>query len=485
VSNSLFVVGLPIALTLVLMACRMPVAFALGLSGGFGIALLEGGDVASSTVAAIPFTTTASYTLTLVPMFILLGMVISHAGLIDAIFDVAARMTRRLPGGLGVATVAACTFFGGISGSSVADAATIGRFAIPELAKRGYTKAYAASIVAASATVDILIPPSIVLVIYGIVSGESVGALLLAGIVPGLVTAVVYCVIVMFKGRSPRVAAAEPDIGGYDYPVGSVGGGGVVTATRAPSTVTEPVATDTVATPPPSVGRVDRVTGVLAGALLFGVVVGGIYAGVFTATEAAAVGAVVSIVISSLYVLLSNRPDTPGLGRLLGGSLSETAALTSSIFSLVVGATIFTQFLVLAGVPEDIGNWVTGLDVSPHLVVIFVLIALVPLGMFLDGLSMMLIVCPIFHPTIVELGFNGVWFGILFVVMIEISLLTPPVGMNVFVVSGLFRDVRAEDVFRSVMPFIGAQLVVVAILFVFPDIVTFLPDLAAENSAGP
>lgn len=430
---------------LALLVLDVPIAFALGISGLAGLGLMQGAAGAASALAAIPFNATSSYTLTVVPMFILMGLLVSHSGMIDGIFNLAQRMTGRLPGGLGIATVVAATFFGGISGSSVADAATIGRISIGEMSKRGYDKAYAAALVAAAGTVDILIPPSVALVMYAIVSGTSIGALLLAGIVPGLLTAAVYAALIMFLAKSGRP------------------GRGAVHETR-----TQPRT------------RVPREEwfGVGGGALLFLIVIGGLYAGVFTATEAGALGAFAALVLSALFVLTWGRQRGTSPRRMLVDALSETGALTSMIFALIVGATIFTNMLVMAGVPTTVSAWIVGLDIPKPMVVASLLLVLLPLGMFIDGLSMLLIVAPLFHPVVTALGYDALWFGILFIKCIEIGLLSPPVGLNVYVVAGLFDDLRVESVFRRITPFIVAEIVTTAILFTFPQIITFLPALS-------
>jgi tripartite ATP-independent transporter DctM subunit len=379
-------------------------------------------------------------------MFVLMGLLVSHSGMIDGIFNLAQRLTRRMPGGLGVATVIAATFFGGISGSSVADCATIGRVSIGEMSKRGYDKAYAAAIVAAAGTVDILIPPSVALVMYGIVTGASIGALLLAGLLPGLLTAVMYIALIMFLSDSSSHRAVLLD-----------------DKTGLETSNTE---------------AQREFFGVVGGGLLFVVVIGGIYSGVFTATEAGALGAFASLVLSILFVCIWHSGRTAAIRALIIGSFGETGALTAMIFALILGATIFSHFLVLAGVPTGISSWILALDAPPSAVVIALLLVLLPMGMFIDGLSMLLIVAPLFHPLVNALGFNEIWFGILFIKCIEIGLLTPPVGLNVFVVAGLFDDIKVVDVFRRITPFIVVELIVTAILFSFPDIITFLPELS-------
>lgn len=457
-SHVLYIVG-PLALLLLLMACRVPVAFALAIGGSAGLVLLGSVDTATSTLASVPYGTTATYTLTLIPMFILMGLFVSHAGLLEHLFDLAQKLTRRLPGGLGVSTVLACTFFGGISGSSVADAATLGRLSIGGMSKRGYDQAYAAAIVAASGTVAILIPPSIALVIYGIVSGESIASLLLAGIVPGILTGITYATLIILRARySP-----SPGYGGKDS-----------------------LQTAKILTVSPSESRWLVTLAAASGVVLFSVVVGGLYAGIFTATEAGAVGAVTAFGLSLAFMLARRRAvSNSPIIRPVIDAVREAGSLTSMIFALIIGATIFTQFLTVAGVPADISEWILGLGVPPQVVVALFLLMLLPLGALIDGMSMLLIVTPIAYPVISELGFDGVWFGILMIKMVEVGLLTPPVGLNVYVVSGLFDGLRSENIFKKIWPFVTVELLLTAVLFVFPEIVTFLPDMASTKEALP
>ncbi len=224
------------------------------------------------------------------------------------------------------------------------------------------------------------------------------------------------------------------------------------------------------------------VFGVAGGAMLFAIVVGGIYSGAVTATEAGALGTFAALVMSVPFVLVWNRGGrAQALRRMLADAFGETGAMTAMIFALIVGATIFSHFLVLSGLPDGLSEWVLGLGLPPQLVVVALLLILLPLGMFVDGLSLLLILAPLLHPIVVELGYDEIWFGILFIKTIEIGLLTPPVGLNVFVVAGLFKDLRVEDVFRRIAPFIAAEFVVTAILFAFPDIITLLPRLAGVH----
>lgn len=434
-----------------LLALKVPVAFSLTGAGLFGILLLDGLGGAGTTASSIVFSSTAAYSLSLIPMFILMGLFISHSGLLSGIFDVAQRLTRRLPGGLGLATVGASAFLGGISGSSVADAATIGRVSINEMSRRGYDRSWAAATVAATSTIAILIPPSIVLVIYGTLTRESIGALLLAGIIPGILTIVAYATIVVLYGlRHPEQRRSD--------------GPGTLTADRVAA----------------STDRRTQIFGVASGLVLFAIIVGGIYEGIVTATEAGALGAVVALVLASTYTMTSREPRRlHRTGATLAGALREGGALTAMIFALLVGAAVFSHFLVLANVPRSITSWVLGLDVPPSLVVVLFLVALIPMGMIIDGLSMLLIMAPLAYPVITELGFDGIWFGILMVKLIEIGLLTPPVGLNVFTVAGLFPDLRAESIFVKVLPYVLADIAVCALLFGIPELVTWLPGIAS------
>jgi C4-dicarboxylate transporter DctM subunit len=454
-SMDILFILLPVILLITLLAFQVPVALSLGATGVVGILLQGDLGKTTSTLASLPYSSTAVFTLTLVPMFILMGLLVSNAGLLTGIFDVAERLTRRLPGGLAVATVGACAFFGGISGSSVADAATIGRLSIGEMSRRRYEVAYSAAVVAASGTLAILIPPSIVLVLYGILSGESIGAMLLAGLIPGILTAIVYMAIVITQ------ALRHEDRGGAAF--------------------RERKRADLETSRPLSDVRT-RVFGVTTGFVLFIVVVGGLYTGIFTSTEAGGVGALAALILTILFFMTGRQPGrVSAAANAVSNSLREAASLTAMVFALLIGGGLFSYFLVLARVPNNVSAFIVESGIPPVLIVILLLLILLPLGMIIDGLSMLLIITPIAYPIVTELGYDGIWFGILLVKMIEIGLLTPPVGLNVFVVAGLHPDLQVEKVFRRVGIFVVAELIIVAVLFIFPAIVTFLPNIAAGN----
>lgn len=443
--------GLVVVLLLLLIASEVPVAFSLLASGAIGLVLLKTSGYATNTLANQPFANTAAFSLVLIPMFVIMGMFVVSAGIAQDVYGMAARTFRRLPGGLGIATVAACAGFAAVTGSSAATVATIGRISIIEMRQHGYRTSFAAGIVGASGTLGILIPPSLVLVIYGTLTGESIERLLLAGILPGVFTAVMYSVVVLIRARreiSPEHIVAADDAGL------EAGGGSVAVSTRTGLAAFAKIAT------------------------LFLIVVVGIYSGLFTATESGAIAAFAALL---MLVWTSVRRREVRLWPQLKQAFEETTSVSTMIFMLLIGGGVFTFFMVSGGYARDFAQWITALPVSPHLVVAIILLALIPLGMVLDGMSILLITVPLTYPVVTELGFDGIWFGILVVKMIEIGLVTPPVGINCYVVAGAAPGVRAEDAFRGVAPFVAMDVVTTAILFAFPAITLWLPALAATT----
>jgi C4-dicarboxylate transporter, DctM subunit len=443
--------GLVIVLLLLLIAAEVPVAFSLLTAGAIGLVLLKTSGYATNTLANQPFATTAAFSLVLIPMFVIMGMFVVSAGIAQDVYGVAARTFRHLPGGLGIATVAACAGFAAVTGSSAATVATIGRISISEMRQHGYRTSFAAGIVGASGTLGILIPPSLILVIYGTLTGESIEKLLLAGIVPGVFTAVMYSVVVLVRARkeiSPEYVVAADEAGL------AAGGGSVAVSTRTGLAAFAKVAT------------------------LFLIVVVGIYTGLFTATESGAIAAFAALL---MLVWTSLRRREIRLWPQLKQAFEETTSVSTMIFMLLVGGGVFTFFMVSGGYARDFAQWITGLPVSPHLVVAIILLALIPLGMVLDGMSILLITVPLTYPVVTELGFDGIWFGILVVKLIEIGLVTPPVGINCYVVAGAAPGVRAEDAFRGVAPFVAMDVVTTAILFAVPAITLWLPALASTS----
>lgn len=482
-----------------LLAAEMPVAVGLAAAGVTGLLLDNGFEQTAATLSSAAYQSTSTYTLVVIPMFILMGVLVANAGVLGNIFDLAARATRRLPGGLGIATVLSAAGFSAVTGSSAAAVATLGRLCVGEMRRHGYSVKFAASIVAASGTLGVLIPPSVVLVIYGVLTNESVGRLLLAAIVPGIITALAYIltiVIVARMGKStdidptlrrgapePEPALAAATTGGDELP------GDVVTAMAANEPEVDrdldrELAHELEVGPgglamakPTRAQRWQELESVLYIGIVFVVVLGGIYGGVFTETEAGAVGALVAVIV---LLLRSGRTEL-GLRKSLTSALRETSANTSMLFALLIGGAIFTLFLVTARVPQELTDWIIGLDVNKYVVIAIILLVLLVLGALLDGMSILLLTMPLTYPVVTDLGFSGLWYGVLAVKMIEVGLLTPPFGLNVFLVSGVVKGAKVEQVFRGVMPFIVAELCVVLLLVLVPDLVTWLPDLASSK----
>lgn len=433
----LFVVIGILALCLV---SGMRIALALALSGFAGFYLLNGWDVGMSTFGALPIASGSKFTLLVIPMFIVLGIAAQKANLAEGAYRLLGWLLRGVPGGLAVATLTACAAFAAVSGSSIATVISIGNLAITEMKRAGYEMHIAAGVVGAAGTLGILIPPSVPLVIYGVLTGESIGALLMAGIGPGLLTATVYGVSIMIRAKR------HPELFGK-------GAEGVL----------------------PQAGRPALWPGIysfLRIGLLFFIIIGGMYSGFFTAVEASAVGAFVAI----LMVVIEHVRKPRDLGRNLWETFSEAVSLNGMIFSLLIGGAIFSTFMVAAGAPQMIADALIGLPVQPWMIVALILLILIPMGMFLDPTSILLIMVPLTYPVVTELGMNGIWFGLLFVKLIEIGLLTPPLGLNAFVVSGIRKDIPLNTAFKGVFWFVRLDIVVVALMFAFPSIVLFIPS---------
>jgi tripartite ATP-independent transporter DctM subunit len=430
-----------------MLVAEVPIGYCLGISGAIGIALNRGPDVASAAIGGSSFDSVASYALTIVPMYILVGMFALHGRLAEQVYAIADRLLGRVRGGLGIATVAACAGFAAVTGSSVATAATVGRLAVGEMRQRGYPARIATGIVAAAGTLGILIPPSIILAIYGILTGESIEFLLTAGIVPGVLSAAVYGAYVFVRNPQGKERQTQD----------------------MPSTGLSRAGTPLRRLPWRGLVRI---------VILFALVMGGVFTGWFTITESGAMGA-----FFALLMMLWELKKAGGrkVLRALASALEETSSTTSMSFFLLIGSSIFTFYLVSAGIPSAFTRAVVGLDVPPKVIVLLLLLAMIPLGMALDSLSITVIVVPLAYPVIHAMGFNGVWFGILFVTLIELGQITPPVGINTFIVSGV-SGVSVEEVFRGITPFAFLGVGITSILFVFPDVVLWFPNLVLGGS---
>ncbi|MBM3644733.1 MAG: TRAP transporter large permease [Alphaproteobacteria bacterium] len=419
------------ALMVLLAMIGVRIAYAAALVGTVGLVILTG-DVASGLTAAgtVPYAKSVNYTLSVLPMFVLIGYLAYHAGMTTTSFEAAKRWLGWLPGGMAVATIVAVAAFSAVSGASTAAAAVFARVAIPEMLKVGYHRRLAAGVVAAGSTLDSLIPPSALLVIYAIIVEQSVGKLLLAGFVPGIISAIVYSAIVVMRCRmNPELG---PPIRGYSW------------RQRFESL--------------PGTAPIWIVIGLIFTAMLFGWA---------TPTEAGALGA-----FSTLLFAWRNRMT----GQEFKSALLDTARLTVMIFTIVWGVLIFVRFLGFARLPDAISAWVSGLDVSPLVVLLLIYLIYFVLGMFMDAIGMMLLTLPIVYPIVTDLGYDPIWFGIIVVKLCGIGLLTPPVGLCAFVVNGVRPDIPVGEVFRGIVPFVVADLVTLAILTAWPELVTFIVD---------
>jgi tripartite ATP-independent transporter DctM subunit len=403
-------------------------AAAVGLAG---LVAMIGWDSGAGMAGTIPHSKSVSYTLSVLPMFILIGFLAFHAGLTEKLFDAATKWLGWVPGGLAVATVMAATGFAAVSGASTATAAVFSRVAIPDMLKAGYDKRLAAGVVAAGGTLATLIPPSAILVIYAIIVEESVGMLLVAGFLPGIVSALVYVALIVV------MAKLNPNLGrpirGFTWRQ-----------------------------------RWRSVPGTFPIIAVVVIIFSAMYLGWATPTEAGALGAFVVFVLALFQGMRWKG---------LQDALLESAKLTVMIFSIIWGVLIFVRFLGFAGLPEAFAQWVVSLDVPPIMVMICILLFYVLLGMFMDAIGMLLLTLPVVYPAVIALGYDPIWFGIVVVKMAEICLITPPIGLNCFVVNGVRPDIPLTTVFRGIMPFFVADVLTVGLFLAFPQIILWVPQL--------
>lgn len=465
---TLFVV---LAVLFACLALGVPVYASLIIAGMVGVVMLDGFDIAINVLGSAPFRVISSEALIVVPLFILMGTLVYRSGATDDLFVVARRVTRRLPGGLGMATVLTGGGVASVTGSSIAAAALMARVSLGELIRAGYDRRFASGMVAAVGTLGVLIPPSIMLVVYGIAAQESIRSLLLAGLLPGLVTVLVYLVTIYVsqarKVRAVPLGPAAVPRPAVTRPRRGSGGGG--TATAVTSTSADPAPAP--AAPESPTVRHWLSVGMIA--VTFLVVIGGLYRGWFTSVEAAAIGTLCTFLI----LLIRAGGSVRRVAERSWQAIREALDVSGMIFLIVIGASIFGYYLTSSAVPAELVSAVTGLDsIAPIVIVVLLTLMLLPLGMFLDGITILLISVPLMHPVVTALGYDGIWFGIIMVKLVEIGLITPPVGLNAFVVAGSYPSVKTEDVFLGIRPFLIAELVTVAILFLFPGIVTWLPS---------
>jgi C4-dicarboxylate transporter, DctM subunit len=409
----------------------VPLAFAMGLVGFVGVGWLIGWPAAYANAAQVVYETGFAYTLSVIPLFILMGNFVARAGLAHELFQAAYAFIGHVRGGLAHATIMACAGFGAICGSSIATAATMSRVAYPSMKKLGYSDELSTGVMAAGGTLGIMIPPSTIMVIYGIITETHIGKLFAAGVIPGLLTmALLMLGVVAVTARDPEHAPAGQRLSWPERWLALRGIWGVL--------------------------------------LLVIVVLGGIYGGLFTATEGAGFGAFGAF----LFALLRGRLTW----RVLGQVLVESARTTGMLFTLLIAATIFANFVNFTTMPGDLRDWIMGLGLSPTLIVMAMMLIYIVLGTVMEELTMVLLTIPLFFPIVVALGFDPVWFGVLIVMIVQIGLISPPVGMNLFVLNALIPGVRLGQIFSGCWPFVAIMVGVLVLLVLFPAISLWLPS---------
>jgi tripartite ATP-independent transporter DctM subunit len=422
------------ALLFCMLAAGVHIGVSLGLGGVIGIYLAIGPQAAWAQLATIPFSTTNNFDLAIIPLFILMGSLATQAGLTTELYRAAHAWLGRLPGGLAMATTMASAAFGAASGSTLVNAAVFTKMAMPEMTAFGYDKRLSAGSIAAAGTLASLIPPSILMVIYGLITEQSIGKLLIAGIVPGLLSAGMYLlVIAAWVKFNPAIAP-------------------------------------TVEIRPSFAEKIRSLSGVWGIGLLFVLVIGGIYTGYFVPTYAGAVGA-----FGAFLIVAARRRLTR---ETLIDTFKDAGVTTSTIFIIVIGGILLARFLTYTGLVTNISDWLLGLELAPLLYLLAFAILFLILGMFIEPIAIMVMTLPVMFPIMVGVGYDPIWLGVISIKLAEMSLLTPPVGLNVYVVrSASPVPLTLEQAFAGVMPFLLGDVVMLALLIAFPAIVTFLPDL--------
>ncbi len=429
-TNDIIAIGGFVVLFLLLLL-RVPIGVAMGIVGVGGFGLLSSWTPALNLLSLSPIRTVTDYSLGLVPMFILMGAVASASGMSAELYRAANAFLGHRRGGLAMATIVACGGFSAICGSSVATAATMAKVALPEMKRYGYPDTLATGSIAGGGTLGVLIPPSIVLAIYGVMTEQDIGRLFIAGLIPGILALLMYLATV-------RLYVA-------------FSGGGIPAHEKAGWSE-----------------RFAALRGVWAILLLFVFVIGGIYGGMFTPSEAAGMGAAGAIIISVVRGRMG--------WRRLFQSLLESIQVTAGIFMILIGAILFGYFLTITQTPQKVTNFLLGLELGPYPTLLLILAFMLVLGCVLDAMAMIILMIPILYPVVLALGFDPIWFGVIIVMTVELGLITPPIGMNVFVINTLARDVSLPTIYRGVLPFVATDIIRLGLLIAFPWVVMWLPN---------
>ena len=429
--DALFISIIGLVAFFILMSQGMSIAFAFALVGAIGLLALKGINPALNLLGSAPFTWTTNPSLLSLPLFILMGQFVFQSGIGGDLFDTAHKWVGRVPGGLAVATTVAATLFGACCGASTAAAATFASVAYPEMDRYHYNRGMSTGCITAGGSLSCLIPPSVAFIVYGVLTQSSIAQLFIGGIFPGLLLASLYILLILGMClRNPKLGPAGPRFTWKE--------------------------------------RFISLRGLIAVVILFLLVLVGMFTGVFAASEAGAIGAFGALVIVAVRRRITFASF---IASVKGATVSTCFVLT-----ITTGAMIFSNFLAVGGFARMFQGWITGLSVSPTIIMLCIFIIYMILGMFMDGLSMLLLTLPIIYPVIVSLGYPVVWFGIISTLLVEMALISPPVGMNVYVVTGITK-VPMGQVFAGSMPFFGMMFLGILIMWVFPQIVMFLPGL--------
>ena len=421
-----------IIILFILMASGMNVGIAMAVSAFVGLIYLMGFSQALSILGAAPYRTAAAYTMSVIPLFVLMGNLSFYAGVSKDLYSTTYKLFGHLPGGLAMATTAGCAGFAATCGSSVATAVTMGSIAIPEMKKYKYAPSLAAGSLAAGGTLGILIPPSIGFIIYSMLTDESIGKLFIAGVLPGILLTFLFVLTIYINVRrdlrlgppGPRFSLRE---------------------------------------------KIASFKGIWSALSLFILVIGGLYGGIFTPTEAGGIGACGAFLLIAVRGKLTLRNLTD--------VLMETGKITAMCFIILSGANVFGYSMAVTRIPNALADLAVGLPFPPILIIIFILIIYLALGCVMDSIAMIVLTVPIFYPVVIKLGYDPIWFGVIMVIVMEMALITPPVGMNVFAIAGVATEIPLYTIFKGVLPFLAAMVICVAFLMAFPQIATFLPGL--------
>lgn len=414
-----------------LMIFRMPVGMSMMSVGFFGIWYLSGSKVASALLVTEAYSASSNYALTVVPLFILMGNISSAVGFSKSLYEAAFAWVGRFRGGLASASILGCAAFAAVSGSSVATAITIGKVALPEMKRHGYADSLATGSIAAGGTLGFLIPPSTGFVLYAILTEESIGKLFMAGIIPGLLLTALFIATIMISTTLDKSAGPK----------------GNKVSLR---------------------GRMIALFKAMPLILVIGISIGGIYAGIFTPVEAAGIGAIM-VAILALFSGKLTALKTKTV-------LFDTVKTTAMLYLIVIGANVLSPFLALTHIPSYLGEGLNSLGLGAYGTLMVILLAYIILGMFMDGLSMLVISIPIVYPVMMSFGFDPIWFGVIAVIVIEMGMITPPVGINVFVVKSVAEEVPMLQIFKGVLPFWFAMIICLGLIIIFPSIALIIPD---------